>query len=220
MSAFFRKQIIKSNRPLFKKSINLKDSLFKKGSSDLNLHDVLKNSYANKAQQSTFGSDKGYLYDNNLSNHNQQVYFHPQDRKLVLSVAGTHNFSDVLTDGRVMAGGLKNTDRYKQAKATLDSAKSKYGVDSATIAGHSLGGIVASYIGGSNDKVYTLDKAQTLGNRNNVNEKAYRNAGDVASLLGANKIKTIGRGNVLTGGITGALDSHKVDKIKNSGIII
>jgi hypothetical protein len=220
MSGLFRKQIIATNRPLFKKTLNIPQPLFKKGSSDLNLHDVLKNSYASPSQQASFGADKGYVFDKDLSNHNQQVYYHPQDKKLVVSVAGTHNASDVLTDARLMAGGLKNTDRFKQAQSTLQNAKNKYGVDSATIAGHSLGGSVASYIGGSKDKVYTLDKGQTIGNTNNVNEKAYRSAGDVVSLLGANKIKTIGKGNVLTGGITGALSSHNVSNIKNSGIII
>lgn len=220
MSGLFRKQIASVNKPLFRKTINIAPPLFKKGSSDLNLHDVLKNSYADKSQQASFGSDKGYVYDKDLSNHNQQVYYHPQDKKLVVSIAGTHNASDVLTDARMMAGGLKNTDRYKQAQATLQNAKAKYGVDSATIAGHSLGGVVSSYIAGSNDKVYTLDKAQTIGNRNAKNESAYRSAGDVVSLLGANKIKTIGKGNVLTGGITGALSSHNVSNIKNAGIII
>ena len=220
MSALFRKQIAQSNKPLFRKTINIAPPIFKKGSSDLNLHDVLKNSYANASQQASFGADKGYVYDKDLSNHNQQVYYHPQDKKLVVSIAGTHNSSDILTDARVMAGGLKNTDRYKQAQATLQNAKSKYGVDSATIAAHSLGGIIGSYIAGSNDKVYTLDKAQTIGNRNSKNEKAYRSAGDVVSLLGANKIKTIGSGSVLTGGITGALSSHNVSNIKDAGIII
>ena len=220
MSGLFRKQIAPSNQALFRKTINIAPPLFKKGSSDLNLHDVLKNSYANASQQASFGADKGYVYDKDLSNHNQQVYYHPQDKKLVVSIAGTHNASDVITDARMMAGGLKNTDRYKQAQATLQNAKNKYGVDSATIASHSLGGVIGSYIAGSNDKVYTLDKAQTIGNRNAKNEKAYRSAGDVVSLLGADKIKTIGNGNVLTGGITGALSSHNVSNIKNAGIII
>ena len=220
MNGLFRKQQLGNNKPLFKKSINISTPLFKKGNSDLNLHDVLKNSYADPSQQASFGADKGYVFDKDLSNHNQQVYYHPQDKKLVVSVAGTHNVSDVITDARVMAGGLKNTDRYKQAKATLDTAKSKYGVDSATIAGHSLGGLVGSYIGSSKDKVYTLDKAQTIGNRNNKNEQAFRSAGDVVSLLGSDKIKTIGKGSVLTGGISGALSSHNISNIKNAGIII
>lgn len=220
MNGLFRKQQIGSNKSLFKKSISIPTTFFKKGNSELDLHDVLKNSYADSSSQSSFGADKGYEFDKDLSNHNQQVYFHPQDKKLVMSVTGTHNASDILTDARVMAGGLKNTDRYKQAEATLQNAKTKYGVDSATIAGHSLGGLVGSYIAGGNDKVYTLDKAQTIGNRNSKNESAYRTAGDVVSLLGAGNIKTIGKGNVLTGGISGALSSHNISNIKNAGIII
>jgi hypothetical protein len=70
----FRK-IVRPVRSLFNKTINTEPSLFKKGSSDLNLHDVLKNSYADSSKQASFGSDSGYEFDKDLSNHNQQVIY-------------------------------------------------------------------------------------------------------------------------------------------------
>lgn len=219
--SLFQKQkgFIGSN--FFKKSVVKPVPLFKKGTGDLNLHDVLKNSYANRNDQSNFGADKGFVFDKELSSHNQQVYYHPQEKKLVMSVTGTHTAGDILTDARMMAGGLKNTDRYKQAEKVLQNAKTKYGVDSATIAGHSIGGVISSYIGNSKDKVVTLDKAQTIFNRNNVNEKAYRSAGDVVSILGANKMKTIGKGNFFGAtSIGSALRAHNISNIKDANIII
>ena len=215
----------------FKKNSSLSQSIFKKGDlpktavlavgSNLNLHDVLKNSYASSINQSQFGADKGYVFDKDLSSHNQQVYFHPEQKKLLVSIAGTHNVNDLLTDTRLMTGGLKNTDRYKEADKILQQAKNKYGVNNAVVSGHSLGGSIASAIGSSGDKIITLDKGQTIGNTTRKNEQALRSAGDVVSLLGAKSgIKTIGSGSVLTGGISGALGSHNISNIKNAGIFI
>ena len=156
--SLYQKPTTRLNSSMFKKNFtNAVNSakMFKKNTpnTDLNLHDVLKNSYASPDKQANFGKDKGYIYDKDLSNHNQQVYFHPDQKKLLVSIAGTHNASDLVTDARMMAGGLKNTDRFKSAQSTLNTAKNKYGVDSATIAGHSLGGVIGSYAGSSKDKV-------------------------------------------------------------------
>ena len=101
---------------------------------NLSLHDVLKNSYAKNKSKSM----KGYNLDEKLSNHNQQVYYNPTNKKLLYSIAGTHNLSDVGTDFYLGIGKLKNTNRYKEADNTLKQAKQKYGVSSATVTGHSL----------------------------------------------------------------------------------
>ncbi len=52
--------------------------------SEVNLYDVLKNSYSNKKKQMDGLKRNGYNYDSMLSNHNQQVYFNPNDRKLIV----------------------------------------------------------------------------------------------------------------------------------------
>lgn len=147
----------------------------------VDLHAVLKNSY--NPDPNAF---QGYNYDKDLSNHNQQVYFHPEEKKLLFSVAGTHNASDVGTDAMLMAGKLKDSQRYKEAQNTLALAKAKYQPDNTTLAGHSLGATVVSYLGGKNDKVFTLDKGATIGQKSRKNETAFRSAGDAVSILNAN----------------------------------
>lgn len=207
----------------------------------LNLHSVLRNSYQPKSKQKKAFVNEGYVYDSDLSNGNNQVYFNPKDKKLLLSVAGTHNLRDVGTDIYLLGGKLKDTNRYKESKSTLEKAKKRYGVDNATIAGHSLGGSVSQYIASKNDKVYTLDKGATFGQKSRSNEKAYRTKGDVVSLLNSNSkrmttlkkkpakfnlVNTIRDGalNYMSGGFYGAaknaLSSHDVDQIKDKNIFI
>ena len=125
------------------------------------LHEIIKNSYSKKKNPQM----GGFEYDAQLSNHNQQVYYHPKQKKLIYTIAGTHNLSDVGTDAYLAAGHLKDTNRYKEAKSTLDKAKSKYNVNNATIAGHSLGGSIAGYVGSKGDNVFTLDKGATIGQK-------------------------------------------------------
>ena len=88
-------------------------------SNDLLLKDVIKNSYAKNKSKSL----KGYNLDEDLSNHNQQVYFNPNDKKLLYSITGTHNLADVGTDLMLGLGRIKNTKRYKEAEDTLKNAK-------------------------------------------------------------------------------------------------
>jgi len=97
-----------------------------------------------------------------LSNSNQQVYYHPEQKKLLFNVSGTHNLADVGTDIYLGLGKLKDTNRYKQAKNKLEEAKRKYNIDNAVITGHSLGGAISQYIGSKDDKIYTFNKGATL----------------------------------------------------------
>ncbi len=203
-------------------------------SKKLSLHTVLKNSYASKDKQKTALDSYGYAYDPELSNDNQQVYYNKSKNKLLYSVAGTHNLSDVMSDAYLAVGHLKDTSRYKNSEETLKKAKKKYGVDKATIAGHSLGGSVSQYIASPNDTVLTLDKGATIGQRSRDNEKAYRTSGDAVSLMNANsknmttlanpKKKTTFLGTLFNSGVVGlvknALQSHDVDNIQDSGINI
>ena len=155
------------------------------------LHKVLKRSYANKDEQRKGFHEDGddYDFDDGLSNDNQQVYYDKKKKKLLVSVAGTHNLKDVGTDVYLAMGHLKDTNRYKEAENVLNKAKVKYGVDSATVVGHSLGGGVSQYIASSKDKVYTLDKGATIGQKTRSNENAYRTSGDAVSLLNANSTR-------------------------------
>jgi len=188
----------------------------------LNLHEVLKNSYASRNKQKGAFKNQGYVYDSNLSNDNEQVYYNPSQRKLLFSVTGTHNLRDYGTDLWLAAGKLKDTKRYQEAKNILHRAKQKYHISNATLAGHSLGGLV-QYIGNRNDKVYTLDKGATIGQKIRSNEKAYRTSGDLVSVLNANnrRMKTLKNPHIETGNfIIDSFNAHSVDNIKNSNIKI
>lgn len=208
---------------------------------DLTLYDALKNSYADKKTQKKQMKQFGYYRDKQLSNDNQQVYYKPDERKVLLTVAGTHNLADVGTDVYLGGGDLKSTNRYKEADSALNKAKAKYGVDKATIAGHSLGGGISQYIASAKDQVYTFDKGATIGQGTRSNENAYRSAGDAVSALnaGSTRMKTIpnqdgflgqhkyallgslaGPIGTLAGAAYDAYKSHDVDNIKNQKIYI
>jgi hypothetical protein len=161
----------------------------------------------------------GYDQDQNLSNGNQQVYYRPTDKKLLYTVAGTHNLSDVGTDIYLGLGLIKNTNRYKEAKSTLEKAKQKYQPSSTTLAGHSLGGQVTSYIASKNDNVLTYNKGFSPFQRTRTNEKMYRTKGDLVSIFGANAKRTINLDNPNLISID-PLKAHNVDNIKNEKIFV
>ena len=82
---------------------------------------------------------------------------------------------------------------------------------------------VSLYIGNRNDKVYTLDKGATIGQKIRSNEKAYRTSGDLVSVLNANsrRMKTFKNPHIKTGNfIIDSFNAHSVDNIKNSNIKI
>lgn len=193
----------------------------------VNLHSVLKAGYADKKKQEAFATEHGYIRDP-TSNDNQQIYFHPPSKSLLVNVTGTHNIKDVGTDLALVAGKLQDTKRFKEAKQAIANAKEKYGVDTATLTGHSLGGgILQQGAGSKNDKVIALDSAMTIGQKvrgGNI----YRSSGDVVSLFGAGSknVKTIkgkqrlGSGLGVIGKVRNTLEAHKVDNIKDKNIFI
>ena len=155
----------------------------------VSLHNVLPNSYKSKPKEKM----DGYELDKSLSNHNQQVYYNPNEKKLLMSVAGTHNLRDVGTDLMLGIGKLKNTSRYKEAKSIIDKAKNKYNPMNTTVTGHSLGSSIANYIGNKNDQIIGLNGGYTIGQKTRANTQNYRTGGDLVSLFGAGQkhVKTI-----------------------------
>lgn len=71
----------------------------------INLYDALKSSYGDKRSKEQL-RNAGFNYDSMLSNHNQQVWFNPNSKKLLYNVAGTHNLTDWGTDLWLALGGL------------------------------------------------------------------------------------------------------------------
>ena len=155
---------------------------------NVKLHTAINASYGDKDALKKLNK-KGYILDKDLSNHNEQVFYkHKKSggKKLLYTVAGTHNLSDVGTDVALAVGKLKNTKRYKEADEILQNAKTKHRVNKASVVGHSLGGSIAGYIAGNDDDVYTLNKGATIGQPVKQNESAYRFSGDLVSILNKN----------------------------------
>lgn len=191
---------------------------------DITLHDALKSSYGDKKARQKL-ANAGYQYDSMLSNHNQQVYYHPKENKLLYNVAGTHNFGDVGTDVYLAMGKLKDTQRYKEASNKLEEAKRKYNINSATVTGHSLGGSIGQRIASKDDKFYGLDSGYTLGQKTrdrDGNHHHYRSEGDLVSALGANAkhMETVSQNRFGILNYINPFGSHNVDNIKNNKIRI
>ena len=202
------------------------------------LYNVLKSGYDTKEKQSKKLKEDGYIRDDSLSSHNHQAYYNPDKKKLIFNVTGSHNISDFITDGYLAVGKLKNSSRYKESDKIFNKAKEKYKPVDTVVTGHSLGSSIGAGIASKNDKLYTLDGGYTIGQKTRTNNNAYRSAGDVVSLLGANaKNMTTLKNNknhqgliagALTGGIGGAivggvkdlLHAHDVDNIKNEKIFV
>lgn len=149
----------------------------------LNLYTALKVSYLPTKEAKKLLQKYDYYVNENLSTPDVTVAWNPVTKKLLVVGAGTHKLADIGTDVYLAAGKLKDTNRYKEAKHILEVAKKAYNVDSATIAGHSLFGTIASYIGSKKDKVITYNKGATIGQKSRPNETAYRSSGDVVSVL-------------------------------------
>ena len=191
----------------------------------LNLHDVLNNSYASRDKQKGAFKNQGYVFDSDLSDVNEQVYYNPREKKLLYSVKGTNPFSlkDLGTDAYLAMGKLKDTNRYKEAENKLQLAKTRYNPKDVVVAGHSLGGSISQYIAGKNDKVYTLNKGATIGQKTRSNENAFRTKGDYVSLLNANstRMKTLKNPNIKTKiRPVDALLAHNVSNIKKENIFV
>lgn len=195
---FFKKTPSKSNNNFFSK--NSDNGL------GLNLQNVIKGSYK------PTNNLNGFVKDEELSGKRNQVYVNPENNKLLMTVAGTRSAYDVLNDLRLATGGIKNTKRYKSADETLKNAKQKYNTN-ATVIGHSLGGAIASRIGGSDDNIITYNAGE-VGGKNRPNVSAIRHSGDLISVFGAGKSQSFG--NPLS---TNLLNNHKSDKLGDNYFI-
>ena len=191
----------------------------------MKLANTLKIGYKSKEIQEKRMGKKGYERDNELSSGDHQAYINKKTGKLLFNVTGTHNLKDVVTDGFLALGGIKNTTRYKEADKMLKKAKEKYNPTSVSVTGHSLGGSIAGLIASKSDSVKTLDKGATIGSRIRSNENAFRSAGDAVSVLNANskRMTTIDNpnSNIFKNGIVGqALQSHDIKNIRDKQIFI
>lgn len=183
------------------------------------LYDIIKSGYDGKNRL----EKDGYIKDNELSNHNQQVYFNKDKKDLIYNVTGSHNLKDWGTNLYLASGQIKKTDRYKQAHKGLRQAKEKYKINNVKVTGDSLGGNIAGYISSKNDKTTTLNKGSTIGQKVRANENGFRVSSDVVSLLNKNSkhMKTLKNQNIITPfKAINAYYAHVPSSIKNSNIKI
>ena len=183
--------------------------------SKLLLSDALKASYKTKEDAEQTYKKHGYNFDKDLSNIHSRVYYHPNEKNLLISYRGTKNLlNDLPTDLAILTGNLNNTDRYKHSKDVLDKAKHKYNT-SATIIGHSLGGSLASSLGDDRDKIITFNKGAGLLTKPHEakhNETAYRVNGDIVSSLSSydHNQKTLKNNTLHNPHFLDNLDNHPI----------
>ena len=166
------------------------------------LDTVLKAGYKDKKYQEKTLGKEGYVIDKKLSTDNEQVYYNPLNKDLLVNVTGTHNFSDIGTDVYLAFGGLKKTNRYKEADKVLKKAKAKYDENKVIVTGDSLGATTVQGIAKKTDKVYTYNAGYTIGQKTKGgNQQNYRNKGDLVSLLGAGSknLHTLNTGKSIAG---------------------
>jgi hypothetical protein len=104
----------------------------------------------------------GYVLDGDLTNRERMVAYNPTSKKLLYVSNGTDfsNANDLANDLLIgMPISPQSRTRVVEEKNTLLKAKEKYGVNKATVIGHSLGGNVVHYIGGAEDKIIGFNPA-------------------------------------------------------------
>jgi len=209
------------------------------------LYQLLKTGFSNDLEkQQEFADKNGYVLKKNLTNDNHQVYYHPEDKKLLYNINGTQNtnvnkfLEDWNTNLQIGLGRGEKTARFKEEKGNLEKAKKaikdeyKHDDFDTTITGHSQARWHASQIADKNDKVVTYNGLNP-GGKIKANETHYRVATDPVSLT------TIGQKNksvafsdfnplnyspvignsLITSGKIG-LDSHDLTHLKKKKIKI
>lgn len=96
----------------------------------------------------------GYTFDPEYSNNNSSTFIRP-DGTAILAYRGTRptNLDDLNTDASILAGQHRSDTphpRFVEAVNHYNFVKSKY--DFVDLAGHSLGGTLADYVGRMNDE--------------------------------------------------------------------
>lgn len=155
----------------------------------LSLYNALRIGYLRDEERQQVELNKyGYNVDKDLTNYDHTTAYNPNTKKLLYIVNGTapHRPADILTDFDLAIGKLKQTPRFKSDKRSFDRAIAKYDEKDVSIAAHSLGSGIASYLSGNpNHKIYTFNAASTFGQKIRPNEQSFRTRNDQFSALKA-----------------------------------
>lgn len=200
---------------------------------DATLYDALNASYSgtlfggNSKDSIEAITNKGYVYDPDISNNHLKVFYHPKNEKLLYSVAGSHDLYDFLVvDPLYLAtGNISNTHRFQEAEAGLKAAKSKYKPKNTTVTGHSLGATIAQKIAHIDDRIITYNKFARPGQHNERNELSIRHAWDWFSSFVQNDkntrtIQTHKGFNLLGQGLIDPVSSHSLNTLKKASFVV
>ena len=144
-------------------------------------------------------------------------------KRIIHNIAGSYTIQDWIDNAKLAVGyGFKESNRYKTSHKKLRQAKQQYGINDAIVTGHSQAGFTAGMISGKNDKVYTLNKAATIGQKVRNNENHFR-TNDLVSVLntGSKHTTNLQPDHKQTGILPlDIYNNHNVYSIKNKKIFI
>ena len=185
-------------------------------------HDIIHAGYSKGSEHKL--KDEGFIMDQQLSDSNNKIYYNKDKKQLIHNVLGSHTTKDWFVHNPLIGVGIgfKNTNRYKDSHKKLREAKAKYNAPNATVIGHSQGGYTAGMISSKGDKVYTLNKAATIGQKVRGNETHYRTQ-DLVSLMNANSKHTVNLRSDARQTISAPLNivnNHIVSAIQNKPIFV
>jgi len=174
----------------------------------------------------------GYSYDTSLSTKENKVLYSPFDDKVVMTVAGTDPFNrrDLGTDAYLAfrgQEGLKQTDRYKEAKSVLSKVREKYKGKKKTLIAHSLGSSIINTLANEEENVKGFGTGSGIFPIKRKGE-GYRTFYDPFSFTSSDTIiapykpekKGNLRGNQVVDYPSGIFPSHSYQNLKNKNIFV
>lgn len=138
------------------------------------------------ARESLAGS--GFTLDDRYSTQQHKTVVDAAGKPYLIFTGSRRLIKDwLISDVALAAGYEKFTPRFAKSRGVLDDVSKAYGGQKVTVAGHSLGGSIASSVGSSNkvDKIITINKGVGLSSifrPQSKKETAIRGATDIVSL--------------------------------------
>ena len=183
----------------------------------LKLYNALNIGYfRNEAKQQKRLKRFGYVLDRDLTNRERMVAYNPFSQKLLYVSNGTDfsNTSDLANDLLIgLPISPQTRSRVVEEKNTLLKAKEKYGVNTATVLGHSLGGNIVHYIGSAQDKIIEYNPA-LINQKPRANETILKTKRDPFSSFANNPNIIKGSEDIST------FKAHNLENIREEPIFV
>lgn len=161
---------------------------------------------------------RNFTLDKELSTKKNSVFVDSNTGEVVIAYKGTNptNKEDLYDDLQIVLSREDSTSRFQKANDLYTKVEAKYGKENVRIAGHSLGGAIAMYVGERNDveshsfnpAISALRAMRTHGS-NTKTSYVYRTKGDPVS-VGAHLNADSNR-RVIQVEQKDVLDTHSID---------